>query len=84
MMSHGPRSPVVPAALQGDDRVAIATAHVALSDFLVDPGDAETVCDQPHDVAALLSSGAMIEIEDSEIRVAAVDARMSEQVLSQE
>ncbi|MGM7699710.1 hypothetical protein [Microbacterium sp. A84] len=64
--------------------MAVAATDIALADLVIDRTQAETVAYQLHHRVPFLRTGAMIEVEDSEIGSATVDAGMSQKVVGDE
>ena len=64
----------------GDTRMAVSTADVALQDLRGDPGQRMSVLGESHHLGALRGAVAMIEVKDANVALAAVDARMGEEV----
>lgn len=81
---HCRASPVCAQSFVGDDRVAVAASDIALSDLFRDHCDAESVSHELHDAVTLDAAWPMIEIEHSEVGIAAIDARMVHQIMCHE
>ncbi|WP_194421781.1 hypothetical protein [Microbacterium abyssi] len=64
--------------------MTVTAAGIALRDLIDDRRDAEAVSHELHDAVPFGAARSMIEIEHADVNGSAVDARMLEQVFSDE
>jgi hypothetical protein len=70
------RRPCPPPALDvGPDPVTVGAPHVALLDLGLDPGEADSLASQDRDGAELGRPVTVVELQDADVVVPAVDAR---------
>jgi hypothetical protein len=64
--------------------MAVAAADIAFRDLPRDRCESESVAHKPHHAIALVRPGSMVEVQDTDVVITAVDARVLPQVFADE